>query len=89
MLIVEDDRSPLVAGLAVLGCCFQRRWAARSSLSERPVVLGREAIETQAPVPQWRKSACIGVGSCCLPVLAFEPAHTGAGTGRLVSAGRR
>src|SRR4051794_29973370 len=31
--------------------------------------------------------ACIGVGSGCLPVLAFEPAHIGAGTGQLAFGG--
>src|SRR3954471_7639392 len=47
-------------------------------LGDAPRALAREATETQASVAQRRTRACIGVGSCCLPVLAFEPAHTGA-----------
>src|SRR4051795_7868752 len=33
------------------------------------------------------KRAVIRASSCCLPILTFEPAHTGAGTGRQSSAG--
>src|SRR4051812_19456070 len=32
--------------------------------------------------------AVIQAGSCCLPILTFEPAHTGAGTGRQSSTRR-
>jgi hypothetical protein len=38
---------------------------------------------------QWRKSGCIRVDSCCLPVLAFEPAHIGVGLDRRFSARMR
>jgi hypothetical protein len=39
-------------------------------------------------VAQWMKRGLIKVGAWCLPVLALEPAHSGAGIGRLPSAGR-
>jgi hypothetical protein len=60
---------------------------------KRAISLGRKTTEA-GPGGSVDEEGFIGVGECCLPGLArlpglaFEPVHSGAGTGRLSSAGR-
>src|SRR4051794_37159182 len=63
--------------------------AGRGRRSESPEVKPTILTLPRPWAPSQSRRATIGAGSCRLPVLAFEPAHSGAGAGWRVSAGRR